>query len=313
MDKYTVEEYKGSPKREKCPICGGMGYARYLAVTKDESITTPGLGGGVYYTCERCGSIFLEPNILKQLDNGYMLVEYSDDYWVMEQISAAERCYGAGLARVAEAVYYCQIPINNFLDIGTGTGKLLDAVSLYLPSQKHRFWGVEKYPPKKGERTASPNYIIGSYSKVPGIKFECGTCIEVVEHLTPKMLKELFSEVAKVSTPGALYLINSGFASFIECEGECKYLDPFIRGHIVSYSLEGLRYLLEPLSFNVFPVKGKNWLVAIEYKRGFAKEDITERIWKALPENLEILTDPVMGSVMKLLGLESVRAYLIYQ
>lgn len=251
----------------------------------------------------------MDETVLKNIDAGEPLIEYRDEYWNMEYHAAVERCFGAGLARVAEAVFYCRIPIDHVLDIGTGAGRLLDAIKLYLPSKADRFFGVEKFPPKDGMHTESPNYYIGGYDQLKERKFQCGVCIEVVEHLTPKMLVDLFQDVAKVSSPGALYLLNSGFAPFVEQE-DLMYLDPFVRGHIVSYSVEGLKILLEPLGYHVIPVTGKNWLIAIEYQKSEPTADITQRIWTALPENLALLKDDKMGSVLKILGLESARAYV---
>ena len=303
---YTIEKVKSNSS--VCPVCGGSGRLAYHAVAGEK------MPQYNYYKCEDCGTIYIQTDILDMMDCGHQLIEYKEEYWKMEHDSAIDRCYGANLARLAEAIYYCQIPIHKCLDIGAGGGYLLDALLGYLPTKEDAFWAIEKYPPKEEWRTKSPHYIIGKYSALREHQFECGICVEVVEHLTPKMLVEIFSEVAKASVPGSLYLLNFGFASYVADEGQEQYLDPFVRGHIMSYSVRGLQALLEPLKFQVLPIRGKSWCIAIEYREEtdvrFGGEDITDRIWSALPENLALLEDPIMGSALKVLGLESVRAYL---
>lgn len=60
----------------------------------------------------------------------------------------------------------------------------------------------------------------------------------------------------------------------------------------------------------MIPIPGKTWAYVLEYhSESSANEDITNRIWSALPENLNLLTSESMGSVLKVLGLETVRAY----
>ncbi len=290
----------------KCPVCG------HFFGEKDSLCTYSATNEGqqyLYYTCPECGSIFIDPKYVEKMDNGEQLIQYNEDYWKSEQSAAVERCYSVALARMAEALYYCWIPVDKFLDIGGGTGQFLDAVKLYLPDNSNHFYSIEKYPPLTG-RTKAENYIVGEYSLLHGKVFQCGMCIEVVEHLTPKMLVDIFKNVAEISEKGALYLINSGFNEFVEKE-DVGYLDPFIRGHIISYSLKGMKKLLEPLGYNVMPVEGKLWLIACEYKGSKDNENaVVDRIWTALPENLSLLSDRKMGSVLKILGLESARAYV---
>ncbi|WP_312094088.1 methyltransferase domain-containing protein [Aminipila sp.] len=261
-----------------------------------------------YFICESCGSIFIEPPIIELMDNGQNIIDYDDNYWTMETKSAKKRCFSICLARMAEAIFYTQIKIDKFLDIGTGTGLFLDAIQLYLPNKADRFYGVEKYPPTKGEKTKSPNYYTCDYNQL-GEKFDAGMCIEVVEHLTPKMLKSLFTDISQISNEGALYIINTGLAQYTDLE-DPNYIDPYVRGHIMSYSIKGLDFLLSDIGFTVHEIRGKTWAIAIEYKRGNRDEDITDRIWRVLPDNLELLNDSQMGSVLQILGRESVRAYL---
>lgn len=285
-----------------CPVCGGN--AKVFSEKKG------GEKSFLYYECRKCGSIFIEPEILDKMDNGIPLIEYTKEYWDMELQSARRRCFGDCMARMAEVIYYATIPIENFLDIGGGTGMFLDAIEQYLPDNKEHFYSVEKYPPEKIHCTKSKNFYNCSYSEL-NMKFQAGICIEVVEHLTPQMLVSIFRDVASVSSDGAIYLINTGMPQYVKKE-DPNYLDPFIRGHIMSYSLKGIQNLLEPLGYSVYPIRGKNWAYCIEYHSNNKDSDITGRLWKALPENLELLKDSKMGSVLHILGRESINGYLIY-
>ena len=83
--------------------------------------------------------------------------------------------------------------------------------------------------------------------------FDAGVCIEVIEHLTPTILRNLVAQLAAVSRPGSLYLFNSGQPDFVERE-DPAYLDPHGRGHIVSYSLAGAASIFGPAGFNVIDV-----------------------------------------------------------
>ena len=54
------------------------------------------------------------------------------------------------------------LPIRAFIDIGAGTGWLLDALETLLPEVIDRFHAVELYPPPPPHRTANPNYVVGT-------------------------------------------------------------------------------------------------------------------------------------------------------
>ena len=297
-----------------CPICGKKMPQKsildiYNVVDTEKNVSYR------YFKCPQCDCIFISPDVIDMLDNGGQLVNYESTYWDDEYKSAIDRCYGAGLARMAESLFYCRIPVENFLDIGAGSGKLLDAIKAYLPYSSSHFYAIEKYPPERQKCTKSQNFMTGNYEIILKKKYQCGICIEVVEHLTPKMLVDIFSIIAKASDYLAFYLLNSGFVPYIEKEN-AMYLNPFVNGHIVSYSAKGLYYLLSPLGFNVIPVSGKNWLIGIEYVgknntlSEVSQENLIDRIWKALPHNTNLLVDKKMGSVLKILGLESARAYI---
>jgi hypothetical protein len=266
-------------------------------------------GGYDYYQCFSCDSLFIDVEYLKKIDEGFNIVKYEERYWREELESARERSYGPALARLAEAIYYCRIPIKRFIDIGTGPGYILDAVAKLLPDHADIFYGVELFPPDPQFQTKSKNYIIGDVGDLTE-KYDCGLCVEVVEHLTPKMLTGLFEKLAKVSNPNALYIFNTGLPEYVLKE-DIGYLDPTRRGHLASYSLKAIDLLAGKFGFRTHAIPGKTWAYAIEYSGNErrANEDIRDRIWTALEHNLNILTDSNMGAVLKVLGLDTARAY----
>jgi SAM-dependent methyltransferase len=280
-----------------CPCCNSSETVLIKTVDKYD-----------YYQCGACESLFLDTVYLSQIDNGLSIVRYEEGYWKMELESARERSYGPALARMAEAIYYCRRPIEKFLDIGTGPGYFLDAVGKLLPDHAHVFYGVELFPPDFEYRTLARNYIVGDLGDLKE-KFDCGICVEVVEHLTPRMMDDLLEKLASVSNPEALYIFNTGMPDYVLKE-DINYLDPTRRGHLVSYSLKAIELLAGKYGFTVHRIPGKTWAYAVEYsKRRSPSEDIRDRIWKASAHNLNILTDKNMGSVLRVLGLETSRAY----
>jgi hypothetical protein len=278
-----------------CPICQVPSADPFRAVA-----------GYQYYRCRGCGSLFIEPRVIEACDGGCSLVRYSDGYWVLELRAARQRAWGPALARVAELFLYARRPIARFVDIGTGPGYLLDALSTYLPASADKFFGIEKYPPP--ERSQHPNYRVGTLTDLD-MRFDAGCCIEVLEHLTPRMASELLRQLAARSFANAAYIFNTGLPQYV-VEQDPGYLDPLQRGHIVSYSLQGVAHIAEPHGFSVKPIPGKTWAFLLEYASGASQEeDVRTRIWSACPENVATLNDPVMGGVLHVLGLDTARAY----
>lgn len=280
-----------------CPICSGTS-KKYTVIE-----------GVDYFECCGCDFIFADPELLSQIDAGQFVRNYDAEYWASELESARQRSYGSSLARVAEVLLYCRIPVNRFIDIGTGPGYLLDALSTYLPASRHRFYGVEKFPPGEEERTRHENYLPSDLSDVK-MQFECGVCIEVIEHLTPIMAGQLARGMAAISVPGSLFLFNTGLTEYVRHE-DPGYLDPHRRGHITAWSTKAAGRIFQKEGFAVHAVPGKTWAFLIERLPvpGSAPEPISGRIWSALKENRDLLTDPDMGEVMYILGRESARAY----
>ena len=215
---------------------------------------------------------------MREVDDGIFKRNYDANYWQAELSAAKERSYGPALARVSELLLYARKPVQRFIDIGAGPGFLLDALSLYLPTSKDKFWGVELFPPL--EHTAHANYFIGSLDDIGGT-FDAGVCIEVFEHLTPSMLRILAKSLASKSTEDSIYLINTGLPSFVRHE-DPTYLDPYGRGHVASYSLKAIELMFNPHGFRVLPLSGKTWAYLLEYKPSVkATLPAQDRIWTA--------------------------------
>jgi len=257
--------------------------------------------------------LFIDSFVLNEIDGGSNIRKYDAEYWQMELPDAKERAYGVALARTAEVIYYTRIPIERFIDVGAGPGYFLDAISRHLPSHSGRFYGVELFPPPVEHRTKHQNYMVGSLKDVP-FSFDSGLCMEVIEHLSPRMLRSLLEEIAHKSRRGACYIFNTGLPEYVLRE-DPNYLDPKRRGHVISWSVSAVRALCAGLEFDVFPIRGKTWAFILERRLNdgvsapdFTK-DIRERVWSALPENLELLMDRTMGSVLKILGHHTILAF----
>jgi len=262
-----------------------------------------------YFECAACDFVFADPELIERIDRGLPSREYNQHYWVSELASAKQRSYGSSLARLAEALLYCAVPVNRFIEIGAGPGYLLEAIRRHLPSHSDVFYGVEKFPPAPQYRTDSANYICADLADL-GMTFECGLCVEVIEHLTPAMAKGLAASLAKVSVPGSLYIFNTGLTDYLRQE-DPGYLDPFGRGHVTVWSITSARRIFEPEGFVVRPLAGKSWAFVVEMPGVPERMDVPlpDRIWTAEPRNIELLRDPEMGDVMYILGRESARAY----
>jgi SAM-dependent methyltransferase len=266
--------------------------------------------GVAYFQCKACSLVFADPELLARLDRGESIRAYDEAYWQYELPAARQRAGGAALARMAEVFYYCRIPITRFLDVGSGPGFFLDAVARWLPSRKHMFWAVEKFPPPVAERTRAANYVVGDVADLAGTgPFDAGLCMEVVEHLTPAMLGKLLDALAGVSSPQAAWLVNTGLADYVMHE-DPGYLDPWRRGHVIAWSIPALRMLAAPRGFTVHPIGGKSWAFVLEFGPPAARrEDIRHRVWTPVPANVQALCDPECGEVLKILGQETIRAY----
>jgi len=281
-----------------CPVCSSKSLTAYRTVSDVQ-----------YFECGSCGSLSADVQFLADIDAG-KFGNYTDGYWREELKAARERSFGASLNRVAETFLYSRIPIDRYIDVGSGPGYLLDALSLVMPSSRSIFHAVELFPPDEQSRTTHPNYVVGTLESLP-TEFQAGSCIEVIEHLTPSTLRELVRQLASRSAPGALYYFNSSQPEQVK-QHDQGYLDPYGRGHIVSYSLKGLAPIFADYGFTIHPLHGRTWAFLAEFDRvrECTADELLTRIWTAVPQNVTRLKDQEFGPLMYTLGVESARCYL---
>lgn len=275
----------------RCPVCQQGVSAHYTDVDD-----VP------YLRCNACRSIHVELPVLADMDAGRpRLRAYGSQYWEMELADARTRAKGVSPCRAGEAILYCRRPVRRFLDIGAGPGYLLEELLLLLDPDGEIFHAVEKFAP--AEHFQHANYHHGSLADLEQ-KFDAGVCIEVVEHLTPTMLGELAASLARVSETDSYWLFNTGMDGYVEHE-DPGYLDPYRRGHIVSYSVAGIRAIFEPHGFQVHALPGKSFAFAAEYQPS-ASPPYDQRIYHPLEENLALLNrHPLLYNA----AFESARSY----
>ena len=297
-----MTSFRSQPNAERavttCLVCG-VGAAQTHRVVQDVQ----------FFKCPGCGSIFADPAFIRRVEAGEV-ANYDSSYWDSEVHAADERCYGSSLARVAETLRLCRIPVQRFIDIGSGSGALLDALARLLPELSSHFWGIEAFPPPEERRSKHPNYRIGTLADLSET-FDAGVCIEVIEHLSPDMVRGLAADLARRATPGALFYFNSSQPSFVETH-DPGYLDPLGRGHIASYSVQGLAHLFNPSGFNIIPWPGRDWAFLAEYagRQEVGRDEMFQRLWNPLPENMNRLLSARFGPLMVSIGFESARCYL---
>jgi SAM-dependent methyltransferase len=235
---------------------------------------------------------------------------YDDSYWAKEMAAVQERNHGASLIRIAEVFHYARRPIRRFLDVSTGAGTLLDAAAELLPEIADTFWGIEPFPPPPQFRARHPNYRIGFLRDLDG-RFDGGTCIEVIEHLPPEVLKAMLAELAALSEPGALWYFNSAQPSFV-LRDDPGYLDPHSRGHVASYSVEGLRHVFAAAGFTLHALPGRDWAFLAEHGTHPLQDAnaLLDRVWTMLPENRDWLDSARFGPLLRAAGQEGARCYL---
>jgi hypothetical protein len=288
--------------RSTCPICGAP--STVLRVVD----LVP------FFRCSGCESLHAHPDFLAGVDAGMgedgTGAGYGDAYWAEELASAHQRSYGGSIVRVAETLRLSRIPVRRFLDIGSGPGFLLDALAALLPFMEEMFHGIELLPPPPANRSTHPNYRIGSIGDLDGM-FDGGICVEVIEHLTPRILDRLVRALAARSTPGALYFFNSAQPSFVEST-DPEYLDPLRRGHIVAWSIDGARRVFLPAGFNIIPLPGRDWAFLAEFgpPRTVSAEELLTWLWTPVAENLAATRRDAFGPLFETMGLESARCYL---
>lgn len=249
--------------------------------------------GHAYLACRRCGFIQLNPADMARIDAGEPLVRYGDDYWGREMPAARERSHGIAVARAAEAILLSRRVVTRFLDIGTGAGFALDALAQALPATPIRLEGVELFPPPPAWRTRHPGYRIGRVADIPAGSVDAGMCIEVIEHLTPRMTRGLLAEVAAAAAPGACFVFNTGLAAFAR-EEDPGYIDPTGRGHIAIWTVAAIDHLARPLGLVARPIPGRSWCFLLD--KPAAAEPPDDPMAAEPPDNpmaAEPLVDPM--------------------
>lgn len=259
-----------------CPVCDSGASSFYETIDDFD-----------YMQCGVCGSLHIASEVIEDIDAGKSIRIYDAAYWQDELRAARERASGAALVRAGEAILYARRSVKRFLDVGTGPGYLLDSLSKQFPGHSDSFYGIELFPPR--EHSTHPNYRVGEVAELDMV-FDAGVCIEVIEHLTPRMLAHLAEGLAKVSTAGSLWLFNTGMPDYVLKEDR-GYLDPLHRGHIVSYSLYGIMKIFSPHGFEVKAIPGKSYAFFAEFKPVADMPDFAQRIYQPLAENKAFLEE----------------------
>ncbi len=275
-----------------CPVCGERSHTALFT----------NISGHQYYSCADCDLLFIEPDVLEKMDGGVPVRPYDDAYWSDEEPSARERARADGLVRSGEAILYSRREMRRFLDIGTGPGLLLDELASTYPQYPQMFNGVEMFPPP--QHSSNPNYVIGSLADLNG-KFDGGVCIEVIEHITPTMLRALAMQLAEVSEVDSLWLFNSGMPEYVRVQ-DPGYLDPLGRGHIISYGIPALQRIFEPAGFRVSAIPGMTFAWIAEFRPTQAMGSFADRFYNPIPFNRKLLVE---GGLMFPAAFESARSY----
>lgn len=139
--------------------------------------------------------------------------------------------------------------LHSVLDVGCGTGLLVK----YLTKNKFKAIGCdyEKEAIKTALRINKINVVYGSATKLPFPKnsFDLVTSISVIEHLTPKEVKQFLNETKRVLKPnGYLFVVTPNYATPIRLLQGKKWFGYSDPTHINFYT---------PASFgNVLKKKG---------------------------------------------------------
>ena len=263
-----------------------------------------------YHECHECESLFVDREMLAR--DGRSQRVYDEDYWAMEIPAARERSFGSTMNRLAEAIALAREPIRSIVDIGSGPGFFLDAAAMLMPGLEPIPYAVEPFPPPPHWRTAKPHLVIGTIEALP-LRISLGLCIEVIEHLFPADLDALVRALASQCEPGALLYFNSGQPRYVKHE-DPGYLDPFRRGHVVSYGIKALTTLFGRHGFSVSRLPGRHWAFIAELtpqvRAPQNADELMMRLWTPHPDNVRLLATEPFGQMVRSIGIESSRCYL---
>jgi hypothetical protein len=168
------------------------------------------------------------------------------------------------------------------------------------------FLGVEMFPPEIEFQTNHPGYRIGWLDQFDDESIDGGICIEVLEHLRPSEVKDLFSLLFIKASTGATFIFNTGLTEYVKNE-DLAYLDPSVRGHISIWSISALRKLLGDVGWTFSAIPNRSWAFLAE-KCPVANMDLSSRVWNPLPENVKALCGSSNSQLLYLLGRDSLRA-----
>lgn len=255
-----------------------------------------------FVECKDCDFIFWRKENLDVASTGS---GYGDNYWNAELASAHERAWGVSVARAAEVVLLAKIPIDKFLDIGTGSGYFLEAMHHFLPNEDITFVGVEKYPPQVDQRSKNKGYIQGWLDLFEEEEFDGGICIEVLEHLTVVQVQDLFQLLSKKVKENSIFLFNTGLTDYVK-EEDPNYLDPLIRGHISIWSVEAITRLVSKFGWQIYEMPNRKWAFLAE-KSGVRDDDIFSRIWNPVPQNVNALKGVEQSNLLHIVGRDGLR------
>lgn len=261
--------------RQTCPVCAELSFF-YKTVQ-----------GFAFFECSQCSVIHIDVDCLDKIDAGAPIILYQNDYWKQEY-SAARQRLPMSVTRLVEAIYLSQIPVQRVIDIGTGQGLILEEMERFLPVNSRAIFGIEKFPPDI--RTRSPGYRIGSLQDIAseGL-YDAGLCMEVIEHLTPLMVRHLLTELSQLASEGGCFLFNTGLAESVKTRNP-DYINPGVLGHIMFWTVEAMNVLGAPLGFTAQRFMDRDWCFILE-KTTIALKPITERVYTPLKENLFFLSD----------------------